>query len=242
MSVEPEYIGIDNSFTFSCHPGVDCFNMCCSDINQFLYPYDIIRLKKNLGLSSGEFLDKYTLIYNGDTTGLPVVSFRTNPREGNPCPFVGETGCQVYDDRPASCRIFPLARAISRSRQTGEITEHFALIKDPICKGFNCNRSVTVRQWVNDQGLEPYNSYNDKMIELISMKQQIMPGPLPGPLKEKFIMACYNIDLFRLKINEENLITEKQIGAVRFEQIIDDDLALLDFGLSWIRQELFGNK
>jgi Fe-S-cluster containining protein len=242
MSVEPEYIGIDNPFTFSCHPGVECFNLCCCDVNQFLYPYDILRLKNRLSISSGEFLEKYTVIYSGDTTGLPIVSFRTNPQEGNPCPFVGEKGCTVYEDRPSSCRIFPLARAISRSRATGEITEHFALIKDPVCQGFDCNRSITVREWITDQDLAIYNAQNDKMIELISLKQQIMPGPLPGPMKDKFILALYNIDLFREKIRSEGLVTASDIGAERFEEILRDDVALLETGLAWIRKELFGKR
>jgi Fe-S-cluster containining protein len=120
MSAEPEYIGIDHPFTFSCNPGVGCFNSCCSDVNQFLYPYDIIRLKNALGMSSSVFLDTYTVIYSGDTTGLPIVSFKTKPENGNACPFVTEMGCGVYENRPASCRTFPLARAISRSARQGK--------------------------------------------------------------------------------------------------------------------------
>ena len=50
----------DAKFTFSCHPGVSCFNQCCSDVNIFLTPYDVLRLKNRLGISSQEFLDKYT--------------------------------------------------------------------------------------------------------------------------------------------------------------------------------------
>ncbi len=242
MSVEPEYIGIEDSFTFTCHPGVTCFNQCCRDVNQFLYPYDILRLKNHLGMSSTEFLDTYTVTYSGDTTGLPIVSFKTSGVDGNACPFVTDQGCGVYDNRPASCRIFPLARAISRSRQTGAITEHFALIKDPVCSGFDEGRSIRVRDWVISQGLDEYNRANDRMIELISLKQQIMPGPLSGEQRDKFVLACYDVDRFRSLIKNDNLVSEGDIGKGRYHQIMASDFNLLDFGLEWIAMELFGKK
>ena len=47
-----------STFRFACHPGVSCFTQCCRKLDLFLYPYDIIRLKKRLGISSEEFLDK----------------------------------------------------------------------------------------------------------------------------------------------------------------------------------------
>lgn len=240
MNIEPEYIGIDETFTFSCNNEVSCFNKCCADVNQFLYPYDIIRLKNNLGISSGEFLEKYTMIYSGDTTGLPVVSFLTKPSNGHVCPFVAENGCSVYNDRPASCRIFPLARAISRSRETGEITEHYALIKDPICQGFDQGEPIKVKDWIGSQAIAEYNRYNDKMIELISLKHQIMPGPLEGDYKEKFIMACYDVDDLRTQIFDNALIRESDLGEELYEKIKTDDFALLEVGMDWIQGQLFG--
>lgn len=242
MSVEPEYIGIDDSFTFSCGPGVSCFNQCCRDVNQFLYPYDILRLKRHLGVSSTEFLSRYTVTYSGDTTGLPIVAFKTSGTDGNACPFVTGEGCGVYENRPASCRIFPLARAISRSRQTGAVTEHFALIRDPICMGFQGGKTIRVRDWVAGQGLEEYNRANDRMIELISLKQQILPGPLSGPDREKFILACYDLDRFRSEIREGHLVEASSMDKESYDRIMTDDLALLDFGLDWVASELFGKK
>ncbi len=240
MSVEPEYIGLDDTFTFSCNDKVSCFNKCCIDVNQFLYPYDIIRLKNALDISSGEFLDKYAMIYSGDTTGLPVVSLKTNPSDGHACPFVSEKGCGVYNDRPASCRIFPLARAISRSRETGQITEHFALIKDPVCEGFNHGKPVKVMDWIDTQEIVEYNRLNDKMIELISMKHQMMPGPLEGEYRDKFVLACYNIDEFRSKIINNELIKKSDYSEEDYEKMKTDDVLLLEVGMKWIQKQLFG--
>lgn len=240
MSVEPEYITIDDTFTFSCKPGLSCFNQCCMDVNQFLYPYDIIRLKNHLNLHSKEFLRQYTFIYSGDTTGLPIVSFKTDAANGHACPFVSDTGCTVYAERPASCRMFPLARAISRSRETGEIVEHFALIKDPICQGFHENENITVRDFVKDQDLTEYNTQNDKMIELISLKQQIMPGVLDVAAKDKFVLACYNPDGFREAVLNDKLIDPALIPADFLTKFKTDDVAVMDLGMAWIASELFG--
>ena len=45
----------DEPFNFDCRCQVPCFNRCCRDLNQFLTPYDIIRLKNHLNLSSAFF-------------------------------------------------------------------------------------------------------------------------------------------------------------------------------------------
>jgi len=55
-------LGPTDSFEFSCHPGVKCFNKCCSDVNIVLTPYDVLRMKNRLGITSTEFLDTYTLL------------------------------------------------------------------------------------------------------------------------------------------------------------------------------------
>ena len=41
-------LGPDDTFQFACHPGVSCFNRCCGDVNIFLSPYDVLRLKTGL--------------------------------------------------------------------------------------------------------------------------------------------------------------------------------------------------
>ncbi|RUA03022.1 MAG: YkgJ family cysteine cluster protein, partial [Deltaproteobacteria bacterium] len=45
-----------DTFIFHCHPEISCFNGCCRDLNQFLYPYDILRLTGHLKLHSSQFL------------------------------------------------------------------------------------------------------------------------------------------------------------------------------------------
>jgi Fe-S-cluster containining protein len=100
-NVEPVRLGPDSQFTFKCHPGIECFTQCCRDINIILTPYDIIRLKNKLGLSSEEFLAIYTEPQILEKTGLPVITLKFLDEEkkdaaGKACPFIRENGCLVW--------------------------------------------------------------------------------------------------------------------------------------------------
>ena len=228
-------------FCFTCSPEVPCFNECCRDLNQYLTPYDILRLKKCLGLTSSEFLKRYTVHYIGPETGLPVVSLKQNQSEGRTCPFVRPDGCAVYADRPASCRMYPLARALSRSRETGETTEHFVLLKEPHCQGFTDKDPISAEAWVSQQGLEEYNAMNDQLMTLISLKNRLLPGPLEPRLAELFHLALYDLDGFRQAIFEQNLLADLNVKDEVLEKIRTDDVELLKLGMKWVRFKLFGN-
>ncbi len=230
----------DEKLPFVCSPANSCFNDCCRDLNQFLTPYDILRLKNSLKLKSSDFLRKYTSMHKGPGTGLPVISFKPDPDSGHACPFVTKEGCSVYADRPASCRMYPLARAITKSRETGEITEYFALIEEPHCKGFGQKRSQTVKQWIKTQDVQIYNGMNDKLMEIISLKNSTMPGNLEGEQEDNFYLACYDLDTFREKIFNDAFLSKLDIPGTVLKKIKKDDIALLDFGFEWIKYFLFG--
>lgn len=233
-------VNIDDPLNFICSSKNECFNECCRDLNQTLTPYDILRLKKHLGISSQVFIKKYTSLHQGPESGLPILTFKPNPDTGHECPFVTKEGCSVYADRPASCRMYPLARAIARSRETGDIGEFFALIEEPHCKGF-CNSSgQTVREWLKSQDVEKHNIYNDKLMELISLKNRILPGMLDGAQSDKFYLALYNLDEFRAQIFENNLLKGIDISDSDMKKIKTRDEALLDFGIEWVKKILFG--
>ena len=90
----PEHV-----FAFRCHPGISCFTQCCRDVTIALTPYDVLRLRKALGISSYEFLEKYTLIIPKKNRLIPLVVLKMND-EDKKCPFVIEEGCRVYQERP----------------------------------------------------------------------------------------------------------------------------------------------
>ena len=229
----------DEPFRFACSAAVACFNECCRDLNQFLYPYDILRLKKRLGLSSGEFLERYTTQHIGPESGLPIVTLKTTDNERFTCPFVTENGCHVYSDRPSSCRTYPLVRAISRSRESAKITERFMLLNEPHCLGFNEPKEQTVRQWIKEQGIEADNSINDKLMEIISLKNRLLPGPLDLKSRHLFYVALYDLDNFRNQIFNEGRLDNLDVDPQKLADANTDDTALLEVGMAYVKQVLF---
>lgn len=232
-------ISPEESFRFECSPGVACFNACCRDLNQFLYPYDILRLRKRLGLSSGEFLNRYTSQHLGPGSGLPIVSLTSADARRLTCPFVTAEGCSVYPDRPSSCRIYPLVRAISRNRATNEITERFMLLKEPHCLGFGEPKAQTVRQWIKNQRVETDNPINDKLMEIISLKRQRLPGPLDLKSRGLVYRALYDLDSFKNQIFANNFLNNLELDPEKLAAARTDDKVLLEVGIEWVKQVVF---
>lgn len=230
----------EDRFQFACGPDVDCFNACCRDLNQFLTPYDIYRLKSRLRLSSGDFLRQYTNEHMGPQTGLPVISLRAVPEEDLRCPFVSEKGCRVYGDRPSACRTYPLARAIARSRETGEITEHFALMCEAHCHGRQQPRTQTVREWIEGQELEDYHRFNDLLMDIIRLKNQNHPAPLDLREQRMFHLALYDLDAFRQHLATHGFPEGHALKARAQAALDGNDLDLLAFAHDWVRWALFG--
>jgi len=218
---------------------VPCFNECCRDLNQFLTPYDILRLKNHLGLSSGEFLTKYSSLHTGPESGLPIVTLKPKENDDRLCPFVSPGGCTVYENRPSSCRTYPLVRALARSRQTGEITEQFMVLQEPHCRGFKESRKRSVKQWMDGQEIAIYNAINDQLMQIISLKNQRMPGPLDLKSRHLFYTALYDLDNFRSQIKKNGLLDEFPIDSTTIDEALEDDVALLKLGMKWIKIVLF---
>ena len=102
-------------FSFGCHPGLPCFTDCCADVNIFLTPYDVLRLRRRLGLEAQEFLARHTILPFAKTQTLPVPLLRMKDDAQRRCPFVGPEGCTVYEDRPWPCRMYPVGVASSKT-------------------------------------------------------------------------------------------------------------------------------
>ena len=239
-NMEPDITPIthDEAFRFACSPCVACFNECCRDLNQFLTPYDILRLKNRMALTSNRFLEMYTTQHTGPETGFPVVALKPVHAVTLQCPFVTSSGCSVYPDRPSSCRIYPLARAISRTRETGETAEHFALLKESHCLGHKQKKTQTVHTWIENQGLAPYNEQNDRLQEIISIKNRLKAGPLDFALVRMFHLALYDLDTFRIKIFKEGLLSDFAVETALLTRARQDDTLLLQIGYAWIKSAL----
>jgi Fe-S-cluster containining protein len=165
-----------------------------------------------------------------------VVCLKAAPDNDLRCPFVSEKGCRVYADRPASCRTYPLARAVTRSRETGVVTEHFALMREDHCCGCHEARTQTVNEWLEDQGVALYNRYNDMLMDIISMKNRHHPRPLGIREQRLFHLALYDLDGFRQHLGES--AEHEAPGNARADTMSDEEL--LVFGYAWLKRALFG--
>ncbi|PID39967.1 MAG: zinc/iron-chelating domain-containing protein [Proteobacteria bacterium] len=228
----------DQSFCFDCSPQVECFNACCRDLNQALSPYDVLRLKQFLKMDSSAFLKAYTWQSTGPGSGLPVVCLRFGDTDDLSCPFVMPDGCRVYPARPASCRTYPLARGVSRNRETGVLTEHWALIRESHCLGFHNGRAKTIDAWIADQCIEDYNRMNDAFLELISHKNHTRPGVLTPSESALVFTALYDLDRFRSDLLTNRIPKSANMDPDQLESARKDDLELLNIAMQWVRTQL----
>jgi len=224
------------TFVFACSSKVGCYNQCCRDLNQFLTPYDILRLKNRLALSSGEFLERYTQAHIGPESGLPVITLTP---EAQRCPFVRPTGCSVYEDRPSSCRIYPLVRLMSRSRETGARSERHLLIREAHCQGFQQGPAWTAAAWQTAQGLDAYNAMNDLMLDIIRLNSRRSGGNLDSKSKQLFYLSLYDLDGFKASLSAGGPPDTLAADAATLDLTRKDDAALLRFGFDWLRRTVF---
>lgn len=230
----------NSPFQFACHSGVSCFTFCCRKLELFLYPYDIIRLKRKLVINSEEFLNKYAAVVQGSNPYFPAVVLRMLDNQENTCSFLGENGCRVYEDRPSACRTYPLERAVDRESSLGQRDEFYFMTDHSYCKGHDEKRSWTVKEWLQDQHLLYYNMMDDLWAEMDTLfsKNPWMGEGAAGPRQQLAFMVCYNIDGFRAYAKEHQLFSYFKLGKSEVREMEKDDTALLRFGFKWLQYVL----
>lgn len=227
-----------SAFSFACHAGVPCFNACCRDLNQFLTPYDILRLKHHFGMSAVDFLARYTKTHIGPRTGLPVVSLAPLDRFERKCPFITPEGCAVYDNRPSSCRIYPLIRTSGGMDAEGRREVRYFLLREAHCRGGEESRPVTAAEWVVGQGLAPYNEMNDLTGDVIRAKNRYNPEPLTAAAQRIFYTLCYDLDGLRAGVFSPGLDFLNRLAGETA-----DDVELLRKSLTVLMTDFFdGNR
>ncbi len=236
-------LGPDDTFQFGCHPGVSCFNQCCGDVNIFLSPYDVLRMKKRLEMTSSEFLEKYTFLPVQKDMKTPVVVLRLNDDDAKTCQFLTEGGCGIYSDRPWPCRMYPLGMAAQKDTPDGWRGDRFYfLMEEEGCKGFSEPREWTVRQWLENQGLEEYDEWGEAFKELTLHKFFEDGGTLSPERMHMMYTACYDLDKFREFVFESTLLQKFVVDEDFVEEMRYDDEVLLRFAFLWLRFSLFGEK
>jgi Fe-S-cluster containining protein len=238
---EQDRLGPKDTFRFRCHPGVSCFNTCCADVNIFLSPYDVLRLTERLGISSTEFLEKYTLLPVQKDMNTPVVLLKMQDNEEKSCHFLTEEGCGVYTDRPWPCRMYPVGLATSRDTEDGWRGERFYfLLKEDACQGHKEGKEWTVQEWMDDQEVDAYDEWGEAFKELSLHKFFEDYGPLPPSKMEMFFNATYDLQKFREFVFGSTLLDRFEVDEDFLHQMRMSNEALLRFGFLWIRFAVFG--
>ena len=234
----------ESTFRFSCHKGIPCFTTCCADVNILLTPYDVLRMRKVLNLSSEEFLGEYVVPLLSVGQKVPLVLLKMRDDEKKTCPFVSAEGCSIYEDRPWPCRMYPVGMASSKTEQNVEGEEFYFIMEESFaCAGLKEGKQWTVAEWWKDQGIDDYNEKAQpyKEITLHRRLQSIDEGKGLGPAqKQMFYMALYDLDRFRGHLFDSRFFKLFEVENEVIEKIRQDDEALLDFGYQWLRFSLFG--
>lgn len=231
----------DDPFTFSCHPEVSCFNRCCRNLNLFLYPYDVIRLKARLNIASDVFLDRYVDVVLRDGNFFPEVLLTMADNKERTCPFLSDAGCTVYEDRPDTCRKYPLEMGLIHDAETGEDQPVFFFRPAEFCRGSLETGEWTPSTYTKDQNAVLYSKMTvewAKIRRLFTVDPWGPEGP-SGPKAKMAFMACYNPDAFRTFVLESSFKKRFKVKPDLLRKAKKDDTALLRLGFAWVRLFLF---
>jgi Fe-S-cluster containining protein len=200
-------------------------------------------MKKRLGITSTEFLEKYTMLPVHKDMKTPVVMLRMHDDEAKSCLFLTDGGCGIYTDRPWPCRMYPLGMASSKDTPDGWAGDRFYfLMEEEGCWGFKEENRWTVREWLENQGVDEYDEWGEAYKEL-TLHDYFEQGNTLSPEKMHMMYtACYDLDRFREFVFESTLLQRFEIDEDFAEEMRHDDEALLRFAFLWLRFSLFGEQ
>lgn len=242
-NILPAKYTLDSKIKFRCHPGVSCFTECCGNIKIVLTPYDILKIRQRLNMEAADFLHIYTEPTYLEKTDFPGVMIKLT-EEGR-CPFIKSKteGCRIYSDRPTACRYYPVGMANfhegAQEEQNSE--EFYFIVKEPHCKGFEEDRTWTIREWRTDQGVDLRDEMNKGWMELVMRRKSFgYQATLSEQAKRMFFMASTDLDQFRAFVFTSSFLKTYDVDQETLDKISEDDVELLLFSYKLLASMLFG--
>lgn len=155
---------------------------CCYHKGISLNPYEVLRLARNQGMNTSEFVERCT-----DAAGTQL-----RQRDDGGCIFLTAQGCGVHADRPLVCRIYPLGRHISpRDEETfSELEPH------PETEG-RYGAAGVVGEYLESQGAAPYMKAADVYLNLFREMADLLVEQvdrLAPPQREEIGQHCARPD------------------------------------------------
>lgn len=230
----------EDVISFRCGDDLACFNNCCADVNIFLTPYDVLRLRRALKKRSAPFLKEHTIIPFDKNQSLPVPLLMMNESERKECPFVDtEKGCTVYVNRPWPCRMYPMGAASPNEEMEKSESKFYFLLQEDFCLGLKEDRKLTVKEWLEDQGIPPYEEFGE-LFKNLTLHPSFSTGFTPTAQQiDMYWTAMYDLDKFRRFIFESTFLDRFEFTPDDIEQLKTDEEALLRFGFRWLDMAFF---
>ena len=234
-------ISESEKFSFSCYPGISCFNQCCREIDVVLTPFDVLYMKKQLGITSDRFLAEYTLLQKLKGTDVPLVKLKMKDEEGEKdhCMFLSEDGCRIYSSRPAVCRSYPTGVA-TQDPGKGDGTNPFFIIEEEMCAGHFEKKEWRVEEWKKDQGVLKLDALNKPWLEIVAKLKNLSLKDDKDQKMNTFLMTCFDLDTFRRMVFNSSFLKRFEIDTEAIQRIENSEKALLQLGFQWLHFILFG--
>ncbi len=217
-----------DTFRFTCHENLPCFTQCCRDVNIYLTPYDLLRLRRALGIKSGEILSKYTRLSLAGAAKLPFVQLMMDPKTLR-CQFVSGAGCTVYGNRPWACRMYPLDLGDNEG-------EYRQFVGKDRCLGLREPVENVVGEWLAGQGVEPHLKMDRAFQEVIPKGFQA--DDRMGDGVGQLLYLAYDLDRFAEKLKDGDFRTAYNIDDDMLRKLQEDDELLLLLAFRYIRTQL----
>jgi Fe-S-cluster containining protein len=234
---QPSVLSLESAFKFRCHADLPCFNQCCRTPTIILSPYDILRLKNFLGITSGEFLKRYTRRLTEERSNLPLIFQDPYRYPERGCPFAGAHGCTVYTQRPAACRLFPLTMG-SQLTEQGVVDYYFSR-RLAYCRGFAGDAAWTVASWRASQGFDEYDRERRPWLEILLKQGASGPAGVDARRQELVATLSYDLDACRRRLTEPGYLPDDALEGEDREALQTDDLALLKFAYRSLKKILW---
>ena len=242
--VQPIKLDGNSKIQFNCHTNVSCFNACCKQADLTLTPYDILKLKDHLGMTSAEFLKKHTVPFQIDGQGLPGVKMKTTDDEPTCLLMDPEKGCTVYEARPSACRYYPVGLMNMKAFKANSPEQHYFIVKEDHCQGHCEDNTLTVDEYRQQQGIPEYDEFNWPWYQLVLKKKS--SGPTIGNPSDMsldfFFMCSYDVDRFRKFVSSPNFRNVYDLEDDFYNTLLEDDYELVKFGFRLCAQVLFGDQ
>ncbi len=248
--VMPVKLEADTEFNFRCHKGVSCWNQCCHGANITLTPFDILMLARYFSVRPRNIVADFTVPAFHEASNMPVPKLVMYGKDGTgPCVFLDEKeGCKVYEARPATCRYYPIGMAAMKMKGHKKKEEMHFLVKEDYCKGHEEPKTQTVGQYRKEQGVEPYDLFNERWMEILmkAASWRSVGGPfgkdIPKQMKQMFYMVCTDVDKFREFVFTTSFLQKYDIPEDVVESFKKSDETLMLFGFDWLKHIMFNEE